>query len=153
MLALSIGHKSQVTSHKLKKNRITLKEAVKFHGHLGPYLVLGLLAGELALKELACKKYFGIGVSVWGADKKPKSCLIDGLQLSTGATFGKGNIKKKAGPNIKIEFFREQGRKRICLIINDGLIQELEKTKSHEAAELLAKRLYRLPAFRIFKFK
>jgi formylmethanofuran dehydrogenase subunit E len=70
----------------MKKSGITLKEAIRFHGHLGPYLVLGVLAGEAALKKLKAKKYFGIEMKVWGANKKPKSCLVDGLQLSTGAT-------------------------------------------------------------------
>jgi len=83
-----------------------IKEAVKFHGHLGPYLILGVLAGEIALKRIGVKKYFGLEVKVYGANQKPKSCLIDGLQLSTGATFGKGNIRKLAGKNIKISVKR-----------------------------------------------
>ena len=45
--------------------RISLKEAVNFHGHLGPYLVVGLLAGEAVLKILACRKYFGLKVLVY----------------------------------------------------------------------------------------
>ncbi|MCX5710376.1 MAG: formylmethanofuran dehydrogenase subunit E family protein, partial [Candidatus Omnitrophica bacterium] len=77
--------------------KVSLKEAVNFHGHLGPYLVLGLKAGEMALRKLGCKKYFGLEVKVFGALKKPKSCFIDGLQLSTGATYGKGNIQKYKG--------------------------------------------------------
>jgi len=35
--------------------KIAIKEAIKFHGHLGPYLILGILAGEAALKILKCK--------------------------------------------------------------------------------------------------
>src|SRR3989338_6987873 len=97
------------------KNRITLEEAIKFHGHLGPYLVLGVLAGELALKNLGSKKYFGLDIKVYGADKKPKSCLIDGLQLSTGATYGKGNIHKFNGRLIKIEFSNKFKNKKIIL--------------------------------------
>lgn len=41
---------------------VAIKEAVNFHGHLGPYLILGILAGEAALKRLRCKKYFDIDV-------------------------------------------------------------------------------------------
>ncbi|MGD9014912.1 MAG: formylmethanofuran dehydrogenase subunit E family protein, partial [Candidatus Omnitrophota bacterium] len=68
--------------------RNTLNQAKRFHGHLGPYLILGILAGELAIKKLGCRKYFDLSVRVWGAQRKPKSCCIDGLQLSTGATYG-----------------------------------------------------------------
>src|SRR4030042_832249 len=98
-----------------KKNRITVEEAIKFHGHLGPYLTLGILAGELAINKLRCKKYFGLEVKVWGANQKPESCLIDGLQLSTGATYGKGNIEKLDGSAIKIEFRNRLNQKGIAL--------------------------------------
>lgn len=125
------------------QNRISLKEAIKFHGHLGPYLVLGLLAGEVALKKLKCKKYFGIYVKIWGANKKPKSCLIDGLQLSTGATYGKRNIKRLNGTAIKIEFENRKNNKKMSLRLKENLIQKLEATKTHKDSEILAKRLYR----------
>ncbi|PIP20653.1 MAG: hypothetical protein COX40_03365 [Candidatus Omnitrophica bacterium CG23_combo_of_CG06-09_8_20_14_all_40_11] len=123
--------------------RITLKEAEKFHGHLGPYLVLGILAGELALKKLRCRKYFDLEIKVFGANKKPKSCLIDGLQLSTGATYGKGNIEKLNGPVIKVEFYNRTYRKKIILKFKQSLIEKLKRIKTHRDSELLAKRLYK----------
>ncbi|MDI6759083.1 MAG: FmdE family protein [Candidatus Omnitrophota bacterium] len=126
----------------MDSNRIKLSEAKKFHGHLGPYLVLGLLAGELALKKLKCKKYFGLKVKVFGADKKPKSCLIDGLQLSSGTTYGKGNIKKFGGKIIKVSFQNSTGKKFV-LRLKDGLRQILEAAKTHKDSELLAKELYK----------
>lgn len=119
-----------------------LKEAIKFHGHLGPYLVLGLLAGKIALKNLRCKKYFGLDVEVYGADKKPKSCLIDGLQLSTGATYGKGNIHKFNGRVIKIKFCNKFKNKKMILSLSSDCIKALEKAKSHRESELLANKLY-----------
>ncbi len=135
----------------MSKDRITLNEAVRFHGHLGPYLVLGILAGEFALKRLKCKKYFGLKVKVYDANKKPKSCLIDGLQLSTGITYGKGNIKKLNGSGIKIEFQNHNGHKKITLRLKKDLIQALKKTKSHKVSELLAKRLYKTDYSELFE--
>ncbi len=133
------------------KNRITLKEAEKFHGHLGPYLVLGVLAGEVALKKLRCKKYFGLEVKVWGAMKKPKFCLIDGLQLSTGATYGKGNIEKLDGPTIKVKFCNCLNQKKVTLKFKQGLIKKLEETKTHRDSEVLAKKLYNTSYNKLFK--
>lgn len=132
------------------KNKITLKEAIKFHGHLGPYLVLGILAGDIALKKLKCKKYFGFDVCVYGANKKPKSCLIDGLQLSTGATYGKGNIRKLNGKIIKIDFRNRLTNKGIILRFKKNIIEKLQTAKSHNDSELLAKRLYKTDRSRIF---
>lgn len=129
---------------------ISLKEAQKFHGHLGPYLVLGLLAGELALKKLGAGKYFGLEVKVYGAVQKPKSCLIDGLQLSTGATFGKGNIKKFNAAAIKMEFINRINQKKFTLKFKSGLIQKLEAVKIHKDSEILAKELYRANYIKLF---
>lgn len=125
------------------KERITLKEAVKFHGHLGPYLVLGILAGELAIKKLKCRKHFGIDVKVWGAAQKPKSCLIDGLQLSTGATYGKGNIEKLDGPLVKIKLTNRLNQKEIFLSFKEELIKRLNEAKAHSDCENLAKKIYK----------
>jgi len=132
------------------KDRITLKEAERFHGHLGPWLVLGILMGDFAIRRLKAKKYFGIDVKVWGVDKKPKSCLIDGLQLSTGATYGKGNIQKLNGSEIKMEFYNRTNHKKIILKFKQELMQKLKEAKTHRDSELLTKRLYKTDYYKIF---
>ena len=130
--------------------RITLKQGIEFHGHLGPYLVLGILAGEIALKKLNAKKYFGSDVKIWGANKKPKSCLIDGLQLSTGATYGKGNIRKLKASAIKIMFSNRVNHKKLILGLKENIIKKLEETKTHKDSELLAKKLYKAGYSKVF---
>ena len=132
--------------------KIMLKEAIKFHGHLGPYLVLGLLAGEAALKKMAAKKYFGLNVKVWGANKKPKSCLIDGLQLSTGATYGKGNIHKYNGKVIKIVFINNKNNKKLSLQLKRNISYKLDLLKGHRDSEVFAKELYKNKLSNIFNF-
>ncbi|MCX5703834.1 MAG: formylmethanofuran dehydrogenase subunit E family protein [Candidatus Omnitrophica bacterium] len=135
------------------KESITLREAVRFHGHLGPYLVLGLAAGRLALNNLKAKKYFGLEVKVYGASLKPKSCLIDGLQLATGATYGKGNIHKFNGPEIKIEFSNKANNSRMTLKLKKQVIEKLGKAKTHEDSELLARELYQTDSSCIFNLR
>ena len=130
--------------------RVSLSEAIRFHGHLGPYLVLGILAGELAIRKLRCRRYFNLQVKVWGASEKPKSCLIDGLQLSTGATYGKNNIEKLNGSRIKIEFYNSLNHKKFSLRFKDTLIQNLRETKTHRDSEILAKRLYKTGYSKLF---
>jgi len=134
----------------MKNNKITLKEAEKFHGHLGPWLILGVRAGEFALKKLRCKKFFDIEVKVRGASEKPRSCLIDGLQLSTGATYGKGNIKKLKGSKIKIEFYNRFNHKEIDLGLKNKFIKELNFAKTHDEAENLVKKIYRINPKNLF---
>lgn len=132
-------------------NRISLREAIKFHGHLGPYLVLGLLAGEFAIKETGAKKYFGLEVSVRGANKRPKSCFIDGLQLSTGATFGKGNIKKLSAGSIKVLFRNTEDNRKVYLFLDEGLVKRLDSLKGHADSEAFARKLYKDKPSNIFK--
>jgi formylmethanofuran dehydrogenase subunit E len=134
----------------LRLRNITIKEAVNFHGHLGPYLVLGILAGELALKKLGCKKYFGLKVKVEGATEKPKSCLVDGLQLSTGCTYGKGSIQKITRDKIKVLFYSLENNKKIKISLKKDLLQRLNALKGHSDSEAFARKLYRTNPLKIF---
>ncbi|MEW6008421.1 MAG: formylmethanofuran dehydrogenase subunit E family protein [Candidatus Omnitrophota bacterium] len=132
---------------------ILLKKAIEFHGHLGPFLVLGLKAGMFCLNKLKAKKYFGINVVIKGALKKPKSCIIDGLQVSCGATYGKGNIKKISGKEIEILIQNLNTKKKINLTLKSKLIQELEAVKNHKESEILALKLYKTLPKKLFQLK
>ncbi|MDI6606088.1 MAG: formylmethanofuran dehydrogenase subunit E family protein [Candidatus Omnitrophota bacterium] len=133
--------------------RVTLKEGIDFHGHLGPWLVLGIRAGELALDKLGCGKYFGVKVRVWGVARRPKSCLIDGLQLSTGATYGKGNIEKLNSPCVKIEVRSGDRNKKVVLRLREGLLQKLEQAKTEQESEALAKSIFKSKPSGLFYIK
>ena len=133
--------------------KITLEQAVRFHGHLGPWLVLGVLMGEHAVKTLKAKKYFGVEVKVWGANKRPKSCLIDGLQLSTGATYGKGNIAKYNGNKLKVNFSLSYSPRSITCGLTKEIQMILNKTKNHATNGQLARRLYSRSPCSIFTVK
>ena len=125
-------------------NKKALSEAIEFHGHLGPYLVLGMMMGRYALENLKAEKYFGLAIKVKGANKKPKSCLIDGLQLSTGATFGKGNIKKLGGRNIQVFFYNLNNKRKMALSLKDNLKFKLAKLQNHRDSEVFAKKIYKI---------
>jgi len=134
----------------MRNNRVSLKQARDFHGHLGPYLVLGILAGEAALKQLKAKKHFGLDVKIRGVAEKPKSCLIDGLQLSTGATYGKGNIRILDGSVVKMIFRNRANNKKIKMELKNKIIEKLEQAKTHRDCEILARELYKTVPLKIF---
>ena len=75
-----------------------------FHGHLGPFVVLGYRMGRLALDETGSSGHFGISAEVHSVLEPPRSCLIDGVQLGSGCTLGKGNISVEpfSGPPFAI---------------------------------------------------
>jgi len=67
----------------------------EFHGHLGPWLVVGALVGRDALQRLKTPGHWKINVVCWipsDRQRTPFSCMLDGLQASCGATTGKRNL-------------------------------------------------------------
>lgn len=64
----------------------------ELHGHLGIYAIIGAKMG------LRAREYFNIGIDdiqilSYAGCNPPISCTNDGLQVSTGGTFGHGLIK------------------------------------------------------------
>lgn len=73
-----------------------LKAAQHLHGHKCPALPLGLRAGAAAMNALAvprAKEKELLAVLELG-DDHCLHCFADGVQMITGCTFGKGNIRK-----------------------------------------------------------
>jgi formylmethanofuran dehydrogenase subunit E len=120
----------------LSKN--LLESAVEFHGHLGPYLVLGLRAGLLGTKYLG-KSYFELKATVETDAHPPRSCFIDGVQFSSGCTTGKGNLKVKAGCNVSVEFVRSE--RRIYLIVKDDILGAVDHLASEKEIESLSQKI------------
>lgn len=99
-------------------------EAVRFHGHLGPFLILGLKAGLFANKILT-KDYFKTSVTVETQPTPPYSCFIDGVQFVTGCTMGKRNIELTAGGSL-FAFFRKEDQK-LRLAVKSNILEALKK--------------------------
>lgn len=73
-----------------------LKAGQQLHGHKCPAMPLGLRAGAAAMNALAvarAKDKELLAVVELG-DDHCAHCFADGVQMITGCTFGKGNIRK-----------------------------------------------------------
>lgn len=88
----------------------------ELHRHLGTYSIvgakMGLRARELlraGLEEMKVQSHAGL--------RPPLSCLNDGLQVSTGASLGRGTITvvETSTPACEAVFFRGQQRLRLRL--------------------------------------
>jgi formylmethanofuran dehydrogenase subunit E len=78
----------------VKTDPAWLSYAAQFHGHLGPWATAGLRVGMTARHAAEAKGYFDVQLTVEGPfAKPPQSCFLDGLQVTTGATLGKRNLK------------------------------------------------------------
>jgi pyrimidine-specific ribonucleoside hydrolase len=63
----------------------------EMHRHLGAYSLIGVKMGILA-RELLSADLDELSVVAYTDSKPPLSCLLDGLQVSTGASLGRGTI-------------------------------------------------------------
>ena len=81
------------------------KRLSEFHGHLGPYLVLGAKMGLYAKGTLSSSP-FEISAEVTMPLKPPLSCTIDGIQFTSGATTSKANLKVSDGLPIRALFYK-----------------------------------------------
>ena len=81
-----------------------LVAAGRFHGHIGPFLAIGLRMGLLATEALG-RIPLDMEAVVRVVPEPPRACAVDGIQYSTGCTMGKANIRIEPDMNaISAEF-------------------------------------------------
>lgn len=83
-----------------------LLRAIEFHGHLGPYLILGLKAGLFA-NQILGKDPMKTEAFIQTRTTPPQSCFADGVQFSTGCTLGKRNISLSEGEGLIVTFKKD----------------------------------------------
>ena len=103
-----------------------LDRAVEFHGHGGPFLIVGLRMGVTALKLFNAKGWFDITCCLDLPFSLPHSCVIDGIQVATGCTMGKRNIEVIDKEDISGDFITDKGRIRLSL--KSKLLEKIEET-------------------------
>jgi len=81
--------------------------AYEFHGHRCPFMPLGFRMGQLALDRLGVgrEKDHILHVFAELGEGHPQTCLMDGIQIATGATFGKTLIEKKYWGKLAATFW------------------------------------------------
>lgn len=100
----------------------TLDLICRIHGHVGPYVVAGVRAGERALEHLDARPHFGVDAIVTAPDAPPPSCFIDGVQLSTGCTLGKRNIEHVIGETVELILRNRDTGEAVRVVLNQDLV-------------------------------
>ena len=128
-----------------------VERGIKLHGHAGPYLNLGIRMGLLALDQLEAKGYFDLTVEIELEYRTPMSCLIDGLQISTGCTLGKGNITVKNNPiPIKVLIKSKTNHKTMIVSLKLEIYQLIDFKKN--SGENLADRILDMSDDELFDY-
>ncbi len=110
-----------------------LENLARFHGHIGPYAVVGYKMGLLAVERLAPKKHSAMKCIVKTGTKPPLSCIIDGIQFSSSCTLGKGNIS--VVDEGKAEAVFECAGKKLTIKLRDEIRNKIDAEMSHEKEE------------------
>jgi formylmethanofuran dehydrogenase subunit E len=99
-------------------------EAVKFHGHVCPGLILGYRAAARALKELALERSEDEEIV---AIVENDTCAVDAIQVITGCSLGKGNlIFRDFGKQVYTFVGRDTGEAVRIAINPDFEIKDLD---------------------------
>ncbi len=107
-----------------------LAKAAGFHGHLGPFLIVGVRMGRLALERFEIEPFYddteSLSVVAETGTKPPISCIIDGIQWSTGCTVGNGKIgiEDLGRPSAR---FRSGGRE-LRIGLRDQVLRRIQSS-------------------------
>ncbi len=114
-----------------------VEQLIRHHGHLGGFAVLGYRAGELLMSVLSPQRYFGLNIVVYCPAQPPHSCLLDGLQLSTGCSTAKGNLHLRPSERVLIRAENTASGQRVWIAPAEGVLErilQLTKVTPEDAA-------------------
>ena len=126
-----------------------LERISEFHGHLGPFVVLGYRMGLVANSLLGEDAFAKTAIALTGG-KPPRSCLVDGIQLSSGCTTGKGTIGVVDQGEVAAIFFSKANGRMIKVALRAKKLDEIDSTP-HEDLNRLAMELFALDDDELFE--
>ncbi len=118
-----------------------LFEAADFHGHLGPFLALGVRTGLAGLRELKVRPGdTKLRVTVMLKYDVPFSCMLDGVQAVTKCTIGNKRLSWRDSDQMSAVFtFHDNLRAEV--IISSAAIQELGRKLADKPSEETVRKL------------
>ena len=119
----------------------TIEYARKLHGHVGPYLVVGIRMGNAAKKALNILdiQQTLLKAEVYVPLRPPSSCLLDGIQVSTACTVGNQRLRFTDSKSIQAIFRIEKDEKKVKITLTKQFSEKLaEKQKQDKLDEAFA---------------
>ena len=117
-----------VAFEKGKKGKLEtiLRKAVEFHGHLGPFVVIGARMGLIGVRELGAKRNDErLRVTAWLKDSVPFSCVIDGIQVATNCTIGNKKLRLRNSSGIAARF-KLRNEKKVTVGVHPAIFERLK---------------------------
>jgi formylmethanofuran dehydrogenase subunit E len=109
----------------------------RFHGHLGPFAVIGYRMGLIARRRFPQRIY----AVLHSGTQRPLSCLADGVQMSSCCTLGKGNIALREDGEAVGEF--SDGAGHLLIALRPEVRARIEAETTHATEEIISLDLHR----------
>lgn len=112
------------------ENKQILEKALEFHGHRCWASVAGVRVGLAALEKLGVKRSGGtqlFGIVEIGEDHGGM-CFGDGVQYTTGCTFGKGNIKKDPSGKLGFTLIEKDSNRAVRVVFTSKLQKQISES-------------------------
>jgi len=126
-----------------------LQAATDLHGHFGPFLALGVRMGLVGLRELSVQPAdTRLTVSVTLEYAVPISCILDGIQTSTGCTVGNSRLAWKESKEISAGFQLGSDQQKVRVCGDPLVVQELKRRLDKQPSDEEIRRIGWDVAFR-----
>ena len=118
-----------------------LKKAEDMHGHLGPFLALGVRMSLVGIRNLEIKEGNPRLYAVAELEYKvPFSCMLDGIQTVTKCTVGNKRLIWKESKKFRATFsLRDNGR--VMVSVRPDLIAELRRRLEKKPSDAIVRQL------------
>ncbi len=121
----------------------------RFHGHIGPYVVLGYRAGLVANRELGEDPFCKRARTFTGLEP-PVSCFTDGVQFGSCCTLGKGNITVSGEGEPRVRFELKDGSKSVEISLTERTKARIAAAHGWETADRLGRQMLSEPEGSLF---
>ena len=139
-----------------KEIREQMKEASEMHGHLGPFLAIGVRMGEAARQILDSENQQGREIHAYVKVPllTPFSCVLDGIQSTTHCTIGNQRLSVvRSQKKITAQFKTTDLDKTLTITVNPKMVEELtDKISKGISSEALAETVASTPREQLLKF-
>jgi len=122
-----------------------IEKAADFHGHLGPFLVIGVKMGKFAKTNLSNAENGNLETTVKVPLLTPFSCVLDGIQVTTHCTTGNRRlIIENSQKEIAVDFKLQHSNRKLKVLVNPKIVEKLmnrisEATSNEELAWEIAR--------------
>ena len=110
-----------------------LEKAAEFHGHLGPFLAIGVRIGLVGLRKIGPHTWDQLNVSLSLPLHVPFSCIIDGLQVTTHCTVGNQKLALEDSSSIQARFKRTSDSMEVIVALRESMFEEMKSELLGEA--------------------